>query len=63
MSVKVLINLKTGNVEKACAYSGPPELRMAAEEAAVQWQFRTPFPTLQRDYALDFLIFDFVNSK
>ena len=63
VAVRVLINLETGSVEKACAYSGPPELWLPAEQAAVEWRFRTPQPELQRGYAHDFLIFDFVRSN
>ena len=63
VSVQILINLRTGQVERTCAYSGPPELWLAAEEAAIQWQFRTHPINVQREYAQDFLTFKFVKSK
>ena len=61
--VQVLINLRTGRVEKACAYAGPPELWMESERAATQWQFRTPPFGGTNLYARDFLIFDYVKAR
>ena len=59
VTVKILISLKTGKVEKACATSGPAELWNAAEEAASKFRFKVPSYKPKTDYAHDFLIFDF----
>jgi TonB family protein len=59
VSVRVLIN-RNGEVEQACGM-GNPLLRGAAEEAALQWLFRTPeLNGVRIPYIEQTLIFDFV---
>ena len=42
VQVKILVDLK-GNVVRACAAHGHPLLRVAAEEAALEWKFKPNF--------------------
>jgi TonB family protein len=59
VSVRVLIN-RNGEVEQACGM-GNPLIRGAAEEAALQWLFRTPeLNGVRIPYIEQTLIFDFV---
>ena len=58
--VKILIN-KCGDVEQACG-EGPHLLVRAAEEAALQWKFRTPTfnGAFKLSYIQEILTFEFV---
>jgi TonB family protein len=64
--VKALINAD-GDVEKACAVKGEPELRQTAEQAALQWKFKPGYglafsrPNTKKNpknYAEVFIVFD-----
>jgi TonB family protein len=62
ISVRVLIN-GNGEVEQACG-DGHPLLRSAAENAALQWTFRTPKLNGENiPYIQETLVFDFVLDR
>lgn len=62
VSVRVLVNRK-GEVERVCG-TGQRLLRSAAEDASLQWLFRTPELNGQKvAYVEATLIFDFVLDK
>jgi TonB family protein len=62
ITVRVLIDRK-GEVERTCG-TGQRLLRSAAEDAALQWLFRTPALNGQKVmYVEETLVFDFVLDK
>jgi hypothetical protein len=59
VAVTIVVD-RDGNVVMACATTGPPELRQAAEEAALQWKFKKNFgraPGGSRRYTYDGIVF------
>lgn len=72
VTVKIVVN-RAGDVEKACVNSGDDMLRHPAEEAALQWKFKTNFGFThvrsvdrkgdKATYVLDIIPFNYVLNE